>query len=247
MTMPHAPYIAHIEPAAAPQIDRRSDPCPEEGRVARDAVRYPYGARRQVMADQKQINMETPKLALPANTSRPSLCALKPLQLKSPDVMSQAELAAWAQVGKNAIPRLLAHFAIREITGKANHWRYSTHDIFRMILGTEPQSAEDVPLLLKPLQTAGWVEAITGISRSTLSTHARRPFLGFPAAINLLTTRSDQAAARGRRWIPAQIEAHIRGEDIPFLAGEIPPSNPSLPPDGNVFAAICASNAEGSR
>jgi len=44
------------------------------------------------------------------------------LELKTPGVMSTAELAAWAQVGKNTVPRLVTRFGIREVTGNAkNH------------------------------------------------------------------------------------------------------------------------------
>jgi len=45
-----------------------------------------------------------------------------PSSLKTPGVMSTAELAAWAQVGKNTVPRLVTRFGIRELTGNAkNH------------------------------------------------------------------------------------------------------------------------------
>lgn len=186
-------------------------------------------------------------MALLPDAPRPSLQDLKPIDLRSPDVMSIAELTAWTQIGKNSIPRLLKHFAIREVTGKTSHLRFSTHDIMRRIVGVRPETPGELYQLLMPLQPALWVAAITGTSRSTLSAHARNPHLDFPSPINLLTTTSGQAAPRGRRWIPAQIEAHIRGEIIPFLAQKSTSPEPAHTPSRNVFAAICASNAEGSR
>lgn len=45
-----------------------------------------------------------------------------PLSLRTPGVMSTAELAARAQVGRNTVPKLVVHFGIRELTTNAkNH------------------------------------------------------------------------------------------------------------------------------
>lgn len=40
---------------------------------------------------------------------------LSPITLRFPAVMTTTELAAWAQVGKNAVPQLAARFGIREL------------------------------------------------------------------------------------------------------------------------------------
>lgn len=42
-----------------------------------------------------------------------------PSSLKTPGVMSTAELAAWAQIGRNTVPQLVGRFGSRELTGNA--------------------------------------------------------------------------------------------------------------------------------
>lgn len=45
-----------------------------------------------------------------------------PLSLKTPGVMSTAELAARAKVGRSTVPKLVGHLGIREMTTNAkNH------------------------------------------------------------------------------------------------------------------------------
>ena len=158
---------------------------------------------------------------------------------------------SWAQIGKNAVPSLVARFKIRELTGNAKSRRYPVHCVLRSVLGVSPQTPEDLERLLIPLQKVSWVSQMTGISLSTISASAceKRGTLPFP--IELTVTGRNKAPARGRRWIPAQIEAHLRGDPIPFLsdaetARKAPPGGHTNP-SRNVFAAICGSNAEVSR
>jgi hypothetical protein len=171
-----------------------------------------------------------------------------PVSLKRPGVMSTAELAAWAQVGKNAIPHIVDRFGIREITGNAKFHRFPVQDVLRKILGITPQTPEDLERLLMPLQKASWVSQMTGISVSAISASVCEKRGVLPSPIELTSTGKDQAPARGRRWIPAQIEAHLSGNPIPFLAPQTPdrkaPPKRVSEPARNVFAEICASNAE---
>lgn len=176
---------------------------------------------------------------------------LPPVTLRTPGVMSTAEFAAWAQVGKNTIPQLVTRFGIREITGNAKNHRYPAHDVLRKILGVTPRTSEDMERLLPPLQKVSWVAQMTGLSVSTISANVCEKRSALPFPIELTITGPDQAPARSRRWIPAQIEAHLRGDRIPFFASHTPVRNASskrVPdPARNVFAAICDSNAEVSR
>lgn len=174
-----------------------------------------------------------------------------PLSLKTPGVMSTAELAAWAQVGKNMVPKLARRFGFRELTGNAKHRRYSVHDVLKKVLGVTPQTPEDLERLLIPLQKASWVSQMTGLSVSAISAGACEKRGAIPLPVELTVTGKDQAPARGRRWIPAQIEAHLRGDPIPFLAPQNPdrktPQKRVQEPACNVFAAICGANAGEAR
>lgn len=173
------------------------------------------------------------------------------VELKTPGVMSAKELAAWAQVGKNMVPILAHRFGFRELTGHAKYHRFSVHDVLRKILGVSPQTPDDLERLLIPLQKATWVSRMTGLSVSAISAGACEKRGALPSPIELTVTGQDQAPARGRRWIPAQIEAHLRGDPVPFLASQIAaqktPRKRAPASARNVFAAICGSNAEVSR
>lgn len=177
--------------------------------------------------------------------------ALEPLTLRTPTVMTTAELASWTLVGKNAVSDLVARFGIHEVTGNAKNHRFSVNDVLRKILGVTIQTPEDLESLLIPLQKVSWVSQVTGLSTSTISANACEKRGALPSPIELTAAGPDQAPARSRRWIPAQIEAHLRGDPIPFIASQAPlrkaRSKPALPPARNVFAAICASNSEMSR
>ena len=135
-----------------------------------------------------------------------------PITLRTPGVMTTAELAAWLQIGKNSVPQLAARFGIREITGNAKNHRFPVHNVLRKILGVTPQTPEDLQSLLVPLQKVSWVSLMTGLSVSAISANVCEKRGAPPAPIELTVTGQDQAPARGRRWIPAQIEAHLRGD-----------------------------------
>lgn len=174
-----------------------------------------------------------------------------PSPFKTPGIMSAAEFAAWAQVGKNTVPQIVCRFGIRELTGNAKCHRYLVHDVLRKVLGVSPQTPEDLERLLIPLQKASWVAQMTGLSVSTVSAGACEKRGAIPLPVELTVTGKNQAPARGRRWIPAQIEAHLRGDPIPFLAPQATPCTPApkgvSEPARNVLAAICGANAEVSR
>lgn len=175
---------------------------------------------------------------------------IAPVALLSPTVMTTTELAVWAQIGKNSVSRLTAHFGIKELTGNAKSHRFSVHEILRKIIGVAPRTSEEMQELLKPLQKASWVSAITGQSTSAINAAICENRFRFPAPLELTRTGLEQAAPRGRRWIPAQLDAYLIDAPIPFLP-QAERSNSSgrnpEPLPGNVFAAICADNAESSR
>lgn len=180
------------------------------------------------------------------------MIALPPMvTLRTPGILTTAELAAWAQIGKNSVPQLVTRFRIREITGNAKNHRFPLHDVLRKILGVSPQTPEDLDRLLIPLQKASWVAQMIGLSVSTISASVCEEKGVLPSPVELTVTGSDRAPARGRRWIPAQIEAHLRGDLIPFLAPQTTtrkaPPKRTPAPARNVFEAICNSNAEVSR
>ncbi|WP_417277505.1 hypothetical protein [Celeribacter sp.] len=178
------------------------------------------------------------------------IASLNPIVLRTSSVMSTGELAAWAQLGKNSIPRLIEGFGIRELSGSAKNHRYSVHDVMRQILGVTVRHAEDLEPLLYPLQKSTWVAAYTGLSVSAINAAICEKRLTLPAPIELTHTDHRQAAARGRRWVPAQIDAYLRNEPIPFIptitTGPAP-KTASQPISRNVFAAICSDNAKVSR
>ena len=174
-----------------------------------------------------------------------------PIIFRTPGVMTTSELATWAQIGKNAVPHLVNRFGIRELTGNMKSHRFGVHDVLRKIIRFAPPTPEDLERLLVPLQKASWVAQVTGLSVSAVSAAAYEKRDVLPLPVELTATGPDQAAARGRRWLPAQVEAHLRGDPIPFLASQTPvqkASSKRVPdPARNVFSAICGSNAEVSR
>jgi len=176
--------------------------------------------------------------------------ALEPIILRTPTVMTTAELAAWGQVGKNSLPQLVSRFGIRELTGNAKSHRFGVHDVLRKIIGISPTTSEEMVQLLIPLQKASWVSQVTGLSTSAISARICENRSLLPAPVELTATGPDQAPARGRRWLAVQIEAYLRGDPIPFLAPQKPHPERSLnrdqEPARNVFAAICADNARSS-
>lgn len=172
---------------------------------------------------------------------------IDPLSLQTPGVMSVSELMDWAQVGKNSVSRLITDFKIPELTGKSTFQRFGVVQVFRQILGLVPETPNEFTLLLKPLQPAFWVAAVTGTSTSTLSEGARVGGLRLPPPTQLYKTSALQAAPRGRRWLPCQIEAHIAGEKIPFSPSRKRRGSAPKLEASNVFAAICTGNGGVSR
>ena len=163
--------------------------------------------------------------------------SLAPVTLRSPAVMSQGELARWAQIGRNAVPRLVEQYGIREITRQQRHQRYSVTDVLARILNINPSDADEEQQLLIPLQTTDWVAQMTGRSRSTLSERARLGGLPY-RAIDLFATSAAQGASRCRRWIAAQVVADLTGVPLPFLEQDQCDREPNIQPSGNGFAAL---------
>lgn len=170
-----------------------------------------------------------------------------PIDFRTPGVMSTAELAAWAGIGKNSVPQLVKRFGIRELTGNTKSRRYPVHSVLRAILGITPKTSGDLEQLLIPLQKSSWVAQVTGLSVSAINAAACENRNNLPLPVTLTATGPDQAAARGRRWLPAQIEAHLYGEPIPFLEPQIARQKGAASPSRNVFAAICTHKAEVAR
>ena len=178
------------------------------------------------------------------------IASLTPIMLRTSAVMTTAELAAWAQLGKNSVPRLTASFGIRELSGSAKNHRYSVHEVMRKVLGVTAGHSEDLEPLLYPLQKSTWVSEYTGLSVSAINAAICENRLILPAPVELTTTGHGQAAARGRRWVPAQIDAYLRNEPNPFMpAMASGPANQtaSQTASRNAVSAICSNNAKVSR
>lgn len=170
--------------------------------------------------------------------------ALRP---RSPVVMTVAELAAWANVSRNSVRRIVCHFGLREITGHSRHQKYSTIEIMRRVLDVEVQNEAELALLLRPLQGVAWVSRQTGISTSTLAaraldTEAQKPL----RAISLFACESGGAAGRARRWVPAEVAAFVRGETVSF-GGNLQGPTHRTATVGNAFAALWTTNAGDAR
>jgi hypothetical protein len=178
------------------------------------------------------------------------MTSLAPLELRTPAVMTTAELASWAQIGKNTVPRLVNFFGLRELSGSAKNHRFAVHDVMKKVLGVTLRGPDDLEVLLYPLQKSRWVSEYTGLSVSAINAAICENRLMLPAPIELTRTANGQAAPRSRRWIPAQIEAYLRNDPIPFMPETTPLSHTktaSKPTSRNVFAAICSDNTEVSR
>ena len=174
---------------------------------------------------------------------------LDPIELRFPVVMTTAELAAWCQVGKNTIPHIITHFRLKELSGAAKNHRFGVHEVMRKIVGVTPLGDAEIKALLYPLQKAPWVSERTGLGVSSINAAICENRLLLPAPIEVTRTHLGRNAARGRRWIPAQIEAYIRCDPIPFQAKQTPrpaSKSRSKPTFGNAFEAICSDNAEAS-
>jgi len=172
---------------------------------------------------------------------------LDPIELRFPIVMTTAELAAWCQVGKNTVPYIISYFGLKELSGAAKNHRFGVHEIMRKIIGVTPFGDAEIKALLYPLQKAPWVSERTGLSVSSINAAICENRLLLPAPIEVTSTQTGRTAARGRRWLPAQIEAYIRSDPIPFQAKRAPrpdPKSRSKPTFRNAFEAICSDNAE---
>ena len=168
----------------------------------------------------------------------------QPLILKTRGVMTASELAAWAQIGKNSVQQLVSRFGIREIPAGTRGLRFSAPLVLQNIIGIAPRSPEEFDQMLVPLQKASWVAQLTGFSVSTINAAACANRSGFPAPIELTRAVPNQAAPRSRRWIAAQVIAHLNGENVPFTTqAHASPRGASDDPR-NVFPAFSAANAE---
>ncbi len=165
--------------------------------------------------------------------------------------MTSGELAQWAQVGKNSIKQMTQRFGIRELTGNGHNHRYSVYEIFLKIIGAPLTAPDEQEILLKPLQKTAWLSKTIGLGVSAINTAICEERLTFPNPIELTRSQPGRAAPRGRRWVPAQIEAYLRDDPIPFIKPPIalkkPVKSQVSDPPCNVFSAICTDNAEASR
>lgn len=170
----------------------------------------------------------------------------EPVELRSSTVMSSSELCDWLQVGKNALPRIVRHYQIPEITGSSRAHRYGLNVVVKRILGVQMGPDSNLPLLLCPLQKVRWVADYTGMSESAINDALRQNRLHLPAPIALVSpVQGREVQPRRRRWIPAQVEAYVAGMPLPFLAEQLHEPSQSVRPaeaSRNVFAAICTSS-----
>lgn len=171
----------------------------------------------------------------------------QPLKLRFPLMMTVAELACWSNVSRNSVGRLVSHFGLRETTGHTRHQKYPIVDVMRLVLDIDIQSNAEIDLLLRPLAGAAWVSRQTGVSPSTLSARALQGDDGSSLrAISLFPPAPGGGASRARRWIPAEVDAHVRGDAMPFkrISRRM---RQSAPTDRNAFAALWTTNTEDAR
>ncbi|MEQ5829450.1 hypothetical protein J3456_19080 [Sulfitobacter sp. NFXS29] len=172
---------------------------------------------------------------------------LDPIELRFPVVMTNAEMAAWCQVGKNTVPHIVRYFGLNELSGAAKNHRFGLHEVMGKIINVTPPDDAEIKVLLYPLQKVTWVSERTGLSVSSINAAVCENRLLLPAPIEVTPTQPGRTAARGRRWVPAQIEAYIRNDPIPFQVAPEPrpvPKSRSKPTFRNAFEAICSDNAE---
>ena len=79
-----------------------------------------------------------------------------------------------------------------------------------------PSPQGEIDDLLKPLQPLAWVAAQTGIASWKIAANEQTSRMEFPSSIDG-RGRMD-FRYRSERWIPAQIDAHIRKTQIPILS-----------------------------
>jgi len=174
---------------------------------------------------------------------------LDPIELRFPVVMTSAELSAWCQIGKNTVPHIVSYFGLNELSGAAKNHRFGVHEVMRKIIGVTPLGDAEIKAFLYPLQKATWVSERTGLGVSSINAAICENRLLLPAPIEVTPTQPGRTAARGRRWVPAQIEAYIRNDPIPFQTERVPrPASKSRlkPTFRNAFEAICSDNAAAS-
>ncbi len=175
---------------------------------------------------------------------------VEPISLRNPIVMTSSELAAWTQISKNSVPLLVKLFDIRSIAEGSQNHRYSVHDVMRKIIGVSFESSEELKQLLRPLQKATWVARMTGCSVSAVNAAAcEKRSISLPS-FQMSAAKRGKAPPRSRRWIPEQIEAHLRGDPLPFRHASTsgkPAKTLITPASSNVFSSICTGNAEVSR
>ena len=179
-----------------------------------------------------------------------SILYLDPIKPRAASVMTTAELAEWCGLGKNSIPRLIDFFGIRELSRSAKNHKFSTYEVMRKVLGVTPDNADDMAMLLYPLQKSAWVSEQTGLSVSGINAAICEKRLQMPSPVELTRTNPTQAAARSRRWIPAQIDAYLKNDPIPFVTALTPCLDPKPQQETtsrNAFAAIFSDNAKVSR
>ncbi len=179
--------------------------------------------------------------------SRSSPPLVPPLALRTNGIMTSAELKAWAGIGDRRLRALVTARDLRPMPSRGAV-RYPVSQVFRALLGLAPACPDDVALLLKPLMTVSWVSRITGYGVSTLGRHARgaAPIAGFPMPVQLSPSATDDTDFRGRRWLPAQVEAVLNGTPDPFAplaTGPLAAAAPAPePPARNVLALIAMEN-----
>ena len=168
----------------------------------------------------------------------------KVIDLESPTVMTGADIARWAQIGKNAVPGFVSAFGIRETTGHMQFRKYLVTDVLMRVLQVHPSTEAERLLLFVPLLTVAQVAALSGMSESAISARARAGDTNFPAPVQISTTAD--AAPRGRRWVHAQVHAHLAGDPDPLVAMRKAAKKFQTPDASNVFAQLVPRNARGS-
>lgn len=169
---------------------------------------------------------------------------------RTPGLLTREEFASYLQVGINEIPIIVVRFELEPVEG-----RFPWRSIWRQVMGIEPADPEQEQLLRQQLQGIGWVARQVGRGASTVRRKVREGRFEYPAPV--VDLGNPEIDSRLKRWLPAQILARKRGDDVPVFstvepvrradAGQNTASDGQEElaggPENNVFAEIIRAGA----
>lgn len=146
---------------------------------------------------------------------------------KTSGLLSSQELGQYLSVGRNEIPGIAQRFSLMRLEG-----HFPERDVWRKILGVEPEDDDAVALLRTQLQDINWVAARIGRAASSVRRRVQNGTFDYPYGVQLGDVSKDGPKPRLRRWLPAVIIATKLGDEIAGLrAVEARETDPSAAAD----------------